>query len=241
MSFVHGRKTEVAIAQYDMTPFFKGAALNADVDTADVSCFRQTWKTNVVGQAAYKADLDGFYDNAQTPLIDAIKLTAAPFVATVGPGGLKNGDLARLILADTVTQAESSSIGDATLMSWSLIASNEVFFGYSLRDMTAAQIATGTGTGVDTGAAVTSASWCAHFHLLAISGGGGPAVTLKVQDSADNVSFADITGVTSGSLTSVGSLRVTGTGNVRRYIRISATISGTTPSVTYSAAFARHA
>lgn len=241
MSFVHGRKAEIAVAQYDMTPFFKGANFAADVDTAETSVFRTTWKQYVVGQASAKADLDGFYDQTQTPIIQGLKLTSTPFPATIGPAGLKNGDRARLLFVDSTNITESSPIGDAVLMNWSLQSEAEAFFGYSLRDMTAAQTTTGTGTGVDTGAAVTAASWCAHFHLFAISGTGGPTVTLKVQDSADNVSFADITGVTSGSLNAVGALRVTGTGNVRRYLRVSATITGTTPSVTYAVAFARHA
>jgi hypothetical protein len=242
MSFSHGRKAEVAVSQYDVTQFFKGATLSVDVDTAETSTFRNTWKSYVPGQAGAKVDLEGFYDTVMEPVIQNLKLTALPFLATVGPAGLKNGDRARMLYVDTSNITESSPIGDAVLLNWSLISEAEAFFGYSLRDVTIPATVTGTGNAVDTGTAVTPASWAAHFHLLSLSGTGGPTVTLKVQDSADGATgWADIASVTSGALNAVGALRVTGTGNVRRYIRGSWTITGTGPSANFALAFGRHA
>jgi rhodanese-related sulfurtransferase len=73
------------------------------------------------------------------------------------------------------------------------------------------------GTGVDTTA---SASFGGQFYLqvFALT---GTSVTVKVQDSADNATFADITGATFAAATGPGAqrLQLGPTATVRRYIR----------------------
>ena len=64
--------------------------------------------------------------------------------------------------------------------------------------------------------------------------GTTPTLDGKIQDSADNSSFADVTGYTFTQVTAANSnqqLNVD-TRKVRRYIRYVATIGGTTPSFT---------
>lgn len=71
----------------------------------------------------------------------------------------------------------------------------------------------------------------------------GTDVTIKVQDSADNVSFADVTGMTFTAVTSgPGVQRIATASNqtVRRYLRAVTTTSGGFTSATFAVAVARN-
>lgn len=71
-----------------------------------------------------------------------------------------------------------------------------------------------------------------YVHLFAFT---GTSVTIKVQDSPDNSTWADLPGATSGALTAVGAIRaVTGsTETVDRYLRVVTT--GTFSNAVFSA------
>lgn len=61
--------------------------------------------------------------------------------------------------------------------------------------------------------------------------GTTPTLSGKIQDSADNASFADVAGYTFAQATGAGSASIqVDTRAVRRYIRYVGTIGGTTPS-----------
>lgn len=64
--------------------------------------------------------------------------------------------------------------------------------------------------------------------------------TFKVQDSADNSTFADVSGLTTTitAANQIKNIRIDGLGtSVRRYIRVVATLAGTTPSNAGAAIF----
>jgi hypothetical protein len=112
--------------------------------------------------------------------------------------------------------------------------------GVSLRDDLTPETAASTtvnNTSVDETAA-TSLGWVAHLHIKAYT--GYTNVTVKVQDSADNAAFADITGATFALATGVGEQRLEGavTATVRQYVRSVITTVGS-GSVNYNVSFAR--
>lgn len=78
--------------------------------------------------------------------------------------------------------------------------------------------ATATGTGLD-GTASTAFGLQAYLHVSAIT---GTSVTVRLQDSADNATFADITGAAFTAATVVGGQRlaIANTATVRRYVRV---------------------
>lgn len=102
------------------------------------------------------------------------------------------------------------------------------------------QVAAGNGTSVDTGVVSTAFGWAMYLHLFAIT---GTSVTVKVQDSANDSVWADITAATFVAATTAGtSQRVsagpTSTATVRRYLRIVST--GTFTSATFGVNFVRY-
>lgn len=239
MAFSHGRNCELAVDEFDITELFRSMTFNADVDTADTSVFRQDWKTFIPGMAASTVTLDGLYDEAREDEIRDRIAIATPFVATVGPAGLAVGDLVRMLEVNSTNMTESASVGDAVMLSWALQTTGEVSFGRSLSAPTVEVTADGNGAAVDQGAAITGALWVAHFHLFNLD---ATNVTLTVQDSADgSTDWQPITSATSGSLTAVDVVRVTGTGTVRRYVRASWDVNGGNTSATFNVSFSRKA
>lgn len=78
--------------------------------------------------------------------------------------------------------------------------------------------ATSPATGLDGGA---SSAFGAQFYLH-VTAFTGTSVTVKIQDSADNATFADLTGASFVAATGVGSQRIATANNatVRRYLRV---------------------
>jgi hypothetical protein len=237
MTFVHGKNTQVAIDALDLSAYFNKMDFSVDVDALDTTTFTANDHSFLAGDRAAKATVSGFYDPTIDPTWVAYLAAVTAPVITVGPAGLAVGSRARLVQANTSEFQTTSGIGSLVLASIQAQSTNAIGLGYSLvSSATALSGTTTNGTTVDTVLAVNSATWVVHFHLHAIS---ATNVVLTVQDSADNVTFAAITGVASGTLTTPGVMRITGTGNVRRYIRFSATITGGAQTATATVAFAR--
>jgi hypothetical protein len=88
--------------------------------------------------------------------------------------------------------------------------------------------ATATGTGLD------KASYTGRGMVVVNIGtvtGTTPTCDVKIQDSADNSTFADVSGATLAqqTATGIGSFAVD-LDSTNRYLRVVATIAGTTPS-----------
>lgn len=103
------------------------------------------------------------------------------------------------------------------------------------------QVAAGNGSSVDLGALPVSYAfgWAMYLHVFAFT---GTSVTVKVQDSADNSAWLDLSGATFAAATGVSSQRVstaaTSTATVRRYVRLVST--GTFSSAQFAVNFVRH-
>ena len=94
----------------------------------------------------------------------------------------------------------------------------------------AARTSTTTGTGLD----ISTYEGLALVQLAnGTTSGTSPTLDVKIQDSADNSTFADVSGYSfsqvTAALTDPSTLKID-LRNVRQYIRAVATIGGTTPS-----------
>jgi len=93
------------------------------------------------------------------------------------------------------------------------------------------------GASIDYGAVSTLFGWAAYVHLIAFT---GTSVTFNVQDSADNATFATVTGGSFSAMTAIGGARLAGATNatVRRYVRIATT--GTFTNAVFAVNFVRY-
>lgn len=98
-------------------------------------------------------------------------------------------------------------------------------------------VAATNGASLDSGVTSTLFGLAAYVHVFSFT---GTSVTIKVQDSADNASFADLAGAGFVAFTAVGSQRVeTGlSATVRRYLRVVTT--GTFSQATFAVNLVRH-
>ena len=95
------------------------------------------------------------------------------------------------------------------------------------------------GTGVD-GTASSAFGAQAYLQLTAFT---GTDVTVKIQDSADNVSFADVTGLAFTAVTAAHATQRIATSNaatIRRYLRVVTTTSGGFTSATFAVMIVRN-
>ncbi len=89
------------------------------------------------------------------------------------------------------------------------------------------------GAGFDLGAGTPRRGMKASVRVSALTGSDTTAA-FKVQHSSDNASFSDLAFANKPSLTAAGETTVSFDTD-KRYVRLVATIAGTTPSVTYEA------
>ncbi len=108
---------------------------------------------------------------------------------------------------------------------------NEYVYGQSLVPI--ARTATGNGNGVDLR---STSSQVTAFHSIgnASSGGTNLTATVKLQESPDNVTFADIVGAVTATVADSGSnqIQVIQAIRTKRYVRAVVTIAGTSPTIT---------
>jgi len=89
------------------------------------------------------------------------------------------------------------------------------------------------GTGVDTLASLAFGGQ-AYLQVTAFT---GTDVTIKIQDSADNVTFADVTSFAFTSVTAgpqTQRIAIANTATIRRYVRVATTTTGGVTSVTFN-------
>lgn len=116
------------------------------------------------------------------------------------------------------------------------VAANSNGFGLEWGRSLTAGIRTDTeatnGVSIDTTASASFGAQ-AYLHVTAFS---GTDVTIKIQDSADDASFTDVTSFTFGTITGTTSARIAlgSTATVRRYLRAVTTTSAGFTSVSFA-------
>lgn len=102
-------------------------------------------------------------------------------------------------------------------------------------------LAASTYTSTTNGTGVDLSQYDGQVAVLLDSAAGtgtSPTSNVKIQDSADNSSFADVAGLAFTQVTTTASRQklVFDTRDVRRYVRVVNTVGGTTPSFVQSVA-----
>lgn len=236
----YGNTTSVWLDLVDASQFFNEAGLDVGVDTAETTTFGAAWKTFIEGLAAAKVSLKGFYDKVNDAALFG-NIMDGGSVLTYGPQGITAiGDPARLAWAHDVAVAESSPVGGAVLINASFQCDAAIGFGQALHVM-GADSGTTTGASRNDSAASTT-GWMAHLHLTAVTG-APTSWTVKLQDSADNSSWADVTGGTFTAVNVPAAQRLVSAAGatLRQYVRYVATVvGGTAPTATFGLVYARN-
>lgn len=151
---------------------------------------------------------------------------------TVCPAGYALGSPCFIVASDPSGYAVDASVSDVVGLTIEATPDDGVDRGVVLHAL-GAETADGDGTSVD-GAASSASGGVASLHVTAFT--GLTSAVIKIQDSSDDSTFADL--ITFTSVTGTTFERSTVAGTVDRYLRVSVDVTGT-GSLTFLAAFAR--
>src|SRR6478752_4262759 len=230
---LHGSNAELWLDGVNASTYFNSLEFAVEVDTAETTTFRNSWKNHIEGPYMATVETGGFYDPDYTALKDT--LSVADSVLTVLPAGSDDaGANARLVQVLATAYKESSPVGGAVAFNWSVEAKGTVGLGKVLYGP-AAVTADGSGSNLDGGAATTTGA-VAHLHVFSVS--SADSVIVTIEDSANGSSGWATIG-TFASKSAAGAERITIAGTVRRYVRATFDVTGTSVSINLAVAFAR--
>lgn len=212
MAFTHGKNSRVYMNGTNLSDYMRSIQVSAELDTAESSTFGADWKQYVRGLRDATISGEGIFEATPDGAIMASLDTATKSVWQTYPGGDQAGASGRGLLCDTTTYEPSSEIGD--VVAWSVEGQSSVGADRIVSHHSHAERTTsGTATVIDNGAATTGGG-VAYLNVTAVSG----SAVITIQDSADNITFADL--ATFGTVTATGGYRQTYAGTADRYTRL---------------------
>lgn len=220
----HGSKAEVYFNGYDLSIYLNSATTARNRDKADATTFKSTTKRYTYGPTETSMSLEGFYDGNKDR-VDAVMsaaIDADEGVFTHFPYGAALGARGNSVLAGSTKYEVKSEIGSTVGISIEASAGTS---GVVDKILALAQdevvAAPGNSLSVDYGAAPNTKVGTLTVH--GITDGTG-TLTVTLQDSADNATFADVATVTFSGGTALNPLRqgkrAVTTGALRRYARV---------------------
>lgn len=246
-TFRHGKTTRLFFDQYDLSSQFRSAAAVSTVDVAETSAFGTQNKTYVTGMKGGTVSAEGMFSGGTTDedaILSAILGVESKSNLIVCPDGgatiHRRCWMASVIETTYNVTAPVSDIVGVT-------ADFQVDSGVDYGDIAHGDTAESTVGAVN----FTSKDWTTTtsvggvcFLSLYTNTRDAGSIVVKLQDSADDAAFADITGATFSSVAfaALSSQRIqlaTSTA-VRRYVRAVSTItSGASGAYTFVVGFAK--
>lgn len=226
------------LAGYDLSGDIQSFTTSGGPALLDSTAINQLANARLPGLRSGTIDQVAYFDkvNAHVPLsalpTTDVQVMLCPVATVLGAPALAqiskqlNYDPTRDVSGNLTEKTETES--NAYGQEWGVLLTPGI-----RTDTTATN-----GTGVDQTTVSTAFGFQAYLQVFAIT---GTSVTVTLQDSADNVTFANIT---SGAFTAVAAanqtqrLTVGGTGVVRRYVR--AVTSGTFTNAQFAVMFVRN-
>jgi hypothetical protein len=241
MAFIHGKSAGVLYGAYDLSAFFNEASMSQSVETAETTTFGSGAKSYITGLKDGTFSLSGMFDGVAAGIDEVISASVGDS-ANVPITIIPQQD-ATMVVSDVSFSGEtletsyevSSPVGDVVSANMEGQITGGMDRGIILAPKTVVS-ATATGTSVDQTASTTNGG-VGYLHVTANTRNG--AITVKVQHSSDNSTFADLITFTSVSSTTIVSERIAVTGTVNRYVRASYTVAGSSGSATTTVAFSR--
>ena len=239
-TFRHGKNTAVFVDEFDFTTYFNDATSTSNIDTAETSAFGTDAKTYIVGHTDGTISLSGMFEATASVGTDqhfGTSLAGSEQLVVIGTEGHAVGRRAVMMKSENTSYEPSSPIGDVVQMSVEFQADEGLGHGVFLSSGSSVS-ATGNGTSVDNSA--SSSNGGVGYLSVPVNTRNGN-ITVKIQHSADDSTFADLVTFTTVSNTTNTSQRVavaSGT-TVNRYLRVNYTVAGSTGAATPVVAFTR--
>ena len=239
MAFINAQQTRVLYGNVALACYLKSVTPNANIDMIDITCLCDESRQFTSSLRDFTLNMDGFLDDDITSgsVVEALTApiaTGSTVPTSVAPNGFAAENSVWLIPAKTLSFEPTSQVADAVTFSMSLGSGTPANTGISLVDL-AAVTSTGNGSTIDQTAA-TSDGALGHLHVTDVSG-STPQLDMLIQHSTNGSDWSTLITFASASTTTSEVVSVTGT--VNRYVRVSYTVSGSTPSFTCQVSLAR--
>lgn len=235
----HGSGTKLFWEGYDLSTYSREATSEGTADVAETSCFQQTSKTYLAGLKDGTFSAGGIYDaaaGASAQVLESILGLASAEILHL-PEGDTAGKLGIGLQTVETKFSVNSPVND--VVAWSAEGQSSVGIEpVTMIQALAAQTTTANGTGTDNGA-LTSLGASAYLMVTAMSGTGGPTLAVKLQHSTDNITYVDLITFTTVTAANKSERKAIPAGTVNRWLRAIWTITGTTPSFTFTVAASR--
>tara|TARA_R100001480_G_scaffold5871_2_gene12953 strand:+ start:1700 stop:2416 length:717 start_codon:yes stop_codon:yes gene_type:complete len=237
MAFKHGKDTKVFVNSSNFSTYFNSADANRTADIAESTTFGNSNKTYIAGEKDGTISLAGFFDATADATLQPL-LGGADLDLVVGIDGLDTGDSATFMKGNINNYAVSSPVGDIVATSVDVQSDEGMWNGKVL--VASAFTTTGAQGSADDNSASTSNGFGAFVIVTSVSG-TSPTGDIKIQHSADNVTYADLITFTQvTAATSEVKFVAEGT-TINRYIRVHNTIGGSsTPTINAIVGFGRN-
>lgn len=233
-----GKDTVVLVDGYNLSEYFTNADSNLAIAALPCHGFGSSSKKYVPGLKEGGLSLQGFYETSHgaiDELLRAIFAQVTGQVVTVGVSGLAHGAGADVLTPKTSSYAKTAALEDVNKATVEMMASGGIDYAVSLHALTA-ETFSGVSAAHDN-AAASSNGGVAHLHVTGIVGDLGEFRAV-VEHSTDGVTWAVLASF--DPRTGIGGQRVTVTGTINRYTRVTWDITGTDdPQVTFAAVLAR--
>lgn len=229
-TFTHGRDAVVYQDGNDLTGYLRSLSNSASVETAEVSTFLDDDKAYIGGLTDATISAEGLFDSSFDGNINTITGSGTKSIWSIYPAGDAAGSAGRGYSLDITSAERTADVGDVVMVSiegQSSVGTERVISQHALAQRTAS----GTAAVVDNAASSTTGGY-GYAHATAASG----TVAIKVQHSADNITYADL--LTFTALTAAGGQRGAVTGTVNRYTRL--VFTATAGTATFAVGFGRN-
>jgi len=231
MSTSHGSNADVVGNGYILSGFLKNASFSGKRDTAETTTFKKGVKTFIPGLKDTNMTLDGIWDGVVDAIDDILwkAFAAGKGVFSYIPEGYEVvGRKAWSMDAISTKFDVNTAIGDVAQISAELAMGDTGFFTRGLVSHPMAnEAAPGSGTAINNGAA-SAFGGALIIHATDVSA----LLICSLQDSADGVTYADLTGTIAVVSATRTSARLVYTGIIRQYTRVVWTGTGTFLAIT---------
>ena len=237
MAFKHGKDTKVYVNSSNYSSYFSNADANRTADVAESTTFGNGNKTYIAGEKDGTVSLAGFWDATADGVLQPL-LGGADFDFTMGIDGLDTGDMATFCVGNITNYAVSSPVGDIVATSLDVQSDLGMWNGKVLT--ASAFTTTGAQGSADDNSSSTS-NGCGAFLIVTSVSGTSPTGDVKIQHSADNVTYVDLMTFTQATGATSQVKYVDSGTTINRYIRVYNTIGGSsTPTINAIVGFGRN-
>lgn len=232
-TFNHGKNAKVLVGSYDLTTSFKEFTASTNIDMAETSAFGNSYKTYVQGLGESTIGLTGMWSGGASEVDDVLGGligAAGTLPVTICPQGYGLGYKGFGIGANESSYEVTASIGDVVGVAAEFQSTVNTGGKSGILLTAGASIsATTSYTGQDNAAATSNGGYVL-MHVTANS--RSTTSTIIVEDSADNSSWATIATFGTIALGSVDNEYIALSGTIRRYARVTVTLTAGTGSIT---------